>query len=202
MLFRSTLVPRNVYSLTPAPAPEKVLLYTFDSRSEALPALVEQPYGKGRMLYQTVTIGASLYAQEGTVGQDWRYNHDPALEALYKQILQRILGDTPWWRTDAPDRIHTTILRQPDALTIHFLNGAASYLKHGEIMPEFCPNPAWPPLQQDISFTIPCDAAKEVYAVSPDFQGRKPIPFFLANGKLTATLPKALLKAYTIVWIK
>lgn len=196
------IAPRGAYALSPAPSQEKTLVYSFDSKRKPLPALVEQPFGKGKLLYQSVIIGASLYAQEGTVGQDWRYRHDPVLEDFYKRVLSRILADSRWWQTDAPDRIHTTIFRQPGALSIHFLNGAASNLNFGEKMPEYCPKIAWPPLSRDITFTIPCDKATQVYAVSPEFKGRKLLDFNVTDGKLTAKLPKELLHAYTIVWVK
>jgi len=45
---------------------------------------------------------------------------------------------------------------------------------------------------------------QKVYAVSPDFAGEKNLKFHYdpASKSATVTLPAALLKVYTIVWIE
>jgi hypothetical protein len=177
-------------------------LYLFDAAGHARPVLISRPYGKGRILYQTAPLPAALFESEGVLNKPWLFELDETLAQFCRETYRAVFADALHWQTDAPPKVYTTLYSQGDATAIHFLNGGGANLKKGQPMTYAAPNPAWPALPKDITFTIPCAKASEVYAASPDFQGRKPIPFTIKDGRLTATLPKSLLHAYTIVWVK
>ena len=46
------------------------------------------------------------------------------------------------------------------------------------------------------------DGVKQVYAVSPDYEGRIPLAYKMDGGKVTVTLPKTALKTYTLVYVE
>ena len=70
-------------------------------------------------------------------------------------------------------------------------------------MKNTAPEPAFPQLAEDVVFTIPAPACQSVCAYSPDFAGERKLAFTQnQDGTITATLPKDLLTAYTIVRIK
>ncbi|MPN03474.1 hypothetical protein SDC9_150704 [bioreactor metagenome] len=87
-------------------------------------------------------------------------------------------------------------------ILVNFLNGTGTSLAPGETIPGQLTRPAWPALTEDIEFLLPGIKAQTVYAVSPDFEGHKALPFSVSTDGLHVTLPKELLKAYTIVYIK
>jgi len=86
-------------------------------------------------------------------------------------------------------------------LFVHLLNGLGTKLKKGEPVTNNPPGEAWPPLAQDIEMTFPGLAVQEVYAVSPDWQGRRLLNVQMQDNAVRIVLPKELLKAYTIVVI-
>ncbi len=177
-------------------------LYLFDAAGRALPALVARSHGKGRILYQTASLPGELFASEGVTNMTWEFELDETLASFCREYYGTVFADALHWRTNAPAKVYTSLYRQGDATVIHFLNAAGANLKKGETMSAAAPGPAWPELQEDITFTIPCKKAEEVHAVSPDFPDRQLLPFTIKDGELTATLPKSMLHAYTIVWIR
>ncbi len=178
-------------------------LFAFDRANRPLPVIYEKPLGKGRVVYQATTLPAALYAAEGgRIGDKWTFALDQNLAEICREHYRKTFAKAMYWQTDAPPKVYTTLYRQGDATLVHFLNATGANPQKGTVITPAAPNPAWPELQQDITFTIPRDKAREVYAVSPDFQGRQPLQFSIKDGLLTATLPKAMLHAYTIVWIK
>ena len=88
-------------------------------------------------------------------------------------------------------------------MLIHFLNGlGTNNLAYGEVMTDKIKGDPFPAITKDITFTLekPLFTIGKVYAVSPDFQGRKELKSqTLADGSVKAVLPKELLKIYTIV---
>ena len=104
---------------------------------------------------------------------------------------------------DAPEKIYSTYYRSDDAEIIHLLNARGANPQYGEILKATCPEEPFPVVDQDITITVTAPAnVKEVYAVSPDFEGRKALKFTKENNQLKIVLDKGLLKAYTLVWIK
>ena len=165
---------------------------------------VEKPYGKGRIFYRAVPLAAKLKANETTPPQKWTYNADPKLEAYYRSRVAALLKPASYWQVSLPDKVYTTIWREANgSQVIHFLNATGANIKYDEVMKNTAPNPAFPQLAEDIVFTIPAPACQSVCAYSPDFAGERKLAFTQnADGTITATLPKELLKAYTIVRMK
>ncbi len=195
--------PLAACAIAPAPPAEKILLYAFDKAGKATPALVKQPYGKGVFLYQSVAIASALFATEGAVGRPWTYDHDAPLEAFYRDRLDTASAAFCDCRISAPDQVHITLYRQGDALVLHFLNATGADIKAGETLSANAPANAWPAPAAPITIAIPCGfTPREVYAVSPDFQGRQPVRHLVKDGRVNIILPPALLKAYTLVWIR
>ena len=171
-----------------------------------IPVYFERKVGKGRLFYQTTRLTAAMYAMEGGVGGKWGFERDDALADLLHAELGRILADARVWETDAPRKVYATIYNEPRRTLVHFLNATgADWLKKGEVMTDVIPASVFPPIAKDIRFTLrqPARPVSQVYAVSPDFQGRKPLQWKQeANGAVSAVLPAGLLKVYTIVCLE
>ena len=60
----------------------------------------------------------------------------------------------------------------------------------------------FPQVAEDIVFSVVRDNVKQVYAVSPDYEGRIPLAYKMDGGKVTVTLPKTALKTYTLVYVE
>ncbi len=192
--------PLSAWTLTPAPA--TALLYGFTAQGQKLPLLVEKAYGKGKLFYQAASLGGAFCAPEVSPPKKWEFRIDEKLETLFRGELARIMAPGHYWTTDAPDQVFTAIWHDDDELLVHFLNATGANIKAGEEMVPTAPKVPYPPLAKDITFTLPGNYASAV-AVSPDFDGRKPLVLKdNADGTTTVTLPKDLLKAYTIVRLK
>lgn len=191
--------PVNYFPLQGRFRPESALYIIFNQ--QRLPCWIEQPYGKGKMIYQPLELAGALYAPEVSPGKKWQFERDDALAELLHRELRRMLGDAALWQTDAPEKVYTTLYREPDRLLVHFLNATGVAIKKGEVMTDRAPEVAYPALAQDISFTVsPGFPVRQVYAVSPDFAGRKELSFAVTpGGECQVALPKAMLNVYTIV---
>ncbi|MBE6366741.1 MAG: hypothetical protein E7052_02375 [Lentisphaerae bacterium] len=198
-----TLQGKSMWYRLSKPFPKKSLLWGLNENNKLLPVFAEAAYGKGRFYYEIIPLAQLLFFDEGRILEPWRNQLDEKLAAQYAQALRKIFSNALYWQTDAPQKVYSSIYRQDKALAVHFLNGMGAHLKKGEPLPMSLPKVPFPPLKKDITFTIPAENVQSVYAVSPDFDGRKPLSF-KANSDQTVTivLPKDLLKAYTIVWIK
>ena len=84
-------------------------------------------------------------------------------------------------------------------VVVHFLNATACEPPKDALAPLEPPKPPFPALRSDISITVPFAFAR-ASAVSPDFGGVRELEVRRnADGTRTVTLPKDLLKAYTLV---
>ncbi len=183
--------------------PSRSPLYGFDETGKAWPLVFEAKCGKGRLVYQAAPIALSLFADEVAMRKPWDFELDEPLARMYRRYLLEALDGASPWRVEAPTQVFAELYRHDGALVAHFLNATGATLKKGEIVqPEPPHGVAWPALAEDIRFTLEAPQAREVYAVSPDFAGRKPLPFTRDGAKITVTLPRKLLKAYTLVWMK
>ena len=181
--------------------PTKSLLWGINDKDQKYPLMIEKKYGKGTFFYQPITLAFHLNAPEGYVGKKFDFQIDPWLDKTFRNLLSQIIGDAAYWSTNAPDLLLTTIYRQDNETIIHFLNAMAGAPAFNTPVEYGVPEPAFPPLQEDVTFTIPCVNPARVYAVSPDFDGEIDLKFTVANGKLTATLPKQYMYVYTLVKI-
>ena len=168
-----------------------------------LPVFIEKTYGKGKFIYTPMQMSGNLYAREGSVGKKWYFKRDDQLAKLMHQVLAEQLKSARIWQTDAPEKVYTTIYAEKSRMLVHFLNGqGTSSLGPQEVMTADIKGDPFPPITRDITFTLEKTpfAIGKVYAVSPDFAGRKALPSqTLDNGNVKVILPKELLKIYTIV---
>ena len=165
--------------------------------------LVERPCGKGRMVYSAAPRGEPFEMPSLVQGREYTFAPDPAAEAAFRAEVARWIGDARWWSVSAPDKVYTSVWREKSgALAIHFLNVAGADNKPGEVITPKSPTPAFPPLKDDITFTIPADGPVRAVATSPEFSGRRPLEASLMNdGRAKVVVPASLFSAYLFVRI-
>lgn len=124
-----------------------------------------------------------------------------AAATAFRRRLAALVERDAWWTVDAPDDVYTSVWREYDeTITIHFLNASGTAPKIGENLAFEAPETAFAPLVHDIRFTVPED--ESAVAVSPDFHGERRLKAERAPDRsLTVTLPKELLRIYTLVRI-
>ena len=185
------------------PRPSRALLWARNAQNARYPLMVKKSYGKGTFYYQPITLAFHLNSPEGYVGKKFDFELDPWLDKVFRGVLSKIVGNANIWKVDAPDLVLTSIYQQDNSLYCHFFNATIGPIAKGEIMPYGVPEPAFPPMQKDITFEIKSAKPVKVVAVSPDFPDEKALQYTYneANGMLKVTLNKELLKAYTIVRI-
>lgn len=179
-------------------------LYT-DPQGNQHQALYQAQYGKGRFYYSPLLIGVPANATEIRTDAEFVFVRQEQSESIGQQILAEIVQDSsPWTAVDVPEAVLTAIYEDQGETVLHFLNATGSQLQPGQMVPVKAPEVAFPPLSSDIRFVLPLNQAPSAaYAVSPDFQERKPISFKrLPQGGYEFTLPASHLQAYTLVRIK
>ena len=196
---KAVLLKRPMYLDYLVPPETPALLYGFNYRHKMAPLAVVKNYGKGRMVYLTAQLGLPFYEPEAAVGRPWPFELDRKLESLYRALLEDVVTPGRFWQVKAPDKVFTALWRDGNKLLIHFLNGTGANMKAGEILTDRAPQDPYPALTEDIVFTVPGNY-RSAAAASPDFVGRKSLVLKKnGDGCVTVTLPKELLKAYTIV---
>ena len=165
------------------------------------PICIDKPFGKGRFCYFPRLEAERFWARELSPPKKWAFDPNPKGQAAFRKMMARLVGDAAVWRTDAPDKIVTTIWRQKDGtFVVHFLNEQGANLKPGEAMTAESPEPAFPEIGRDIVFSIPARNVRRVTAASPEFEGERELPFrSLSDGRMEVTLPKGLFRAYVLV---
>ena len=167
------------------------------------PLTTVRPLGKGKVVFHHAALGANLAASEYTPGDTYRFAYDAQLAQCFRAILKAEFADAnAGFATDAPSTVYTNLFVQDDKSIIHLLNASGATIKNGEVMQRGAPKIPFPPIDQDIHLTIRRANATSAYAVSPDYPGRQPLAFRLDNGQCRITLPKGLLKAYTLVFVQ
>jgi len=133
------------------------------------------------------------------------FNPDPKKQTAFRESVRALVkGATVWKTAHIPDFVYTSLWRERNGDTlVHFLNSTGTNIKYGDVMPDATPEPAFPPLKEDIRFALPARAGVRVTASSPDFAGEVELETRrTGDGLLAVSLPKNLLKAYTIVRIR
>ena len=194
------------YSLLPSADSKygscKVLHYA--DKAKKYPLVLEKSYGKGKFIHHAGFIGAPLSEGEYGYNKKYTFKLDTVLDKFYKELMKKEFANADSaFSTDAPEKVYTTWYRSKDAEIIHLLNATGAKPQLGQVLRAFCPEEPFPTVEQDINVSIPSPASvSEVYAVSPDFAGRKALKYTRNGDKLNVVLDKGLLKAYTIIWIK
>ena len=159
--------------------------------------------GKGRIAYDPTRRGEEFEFQELGPRTVNKFNPDPVREKAFRDELAAFTRDCSVWKVDAPDKVYTAMWKERNGNTvIHFLNGMACVPPLGVLPPADPPENPFPELAADIVFTLPFKVS-EATAASPDFDGVRRLEAKRnPDGTCTITLPKGLLKAYTLVRIR
>ena len=177
-------------------------LMTFVRGKNELPALIRTRYGKGTVVLTGFMFGAPSHAREAGVGAKVKFQPLKDLEELHMAVLKKCdLVPNVWNPGDLPVGVLTSVYRDGKKIMVHFLNATGSKYKPGETIPAVLKGDIFPQLEKDIVFTVPGDF-KQARAASPDFAGFKALQCKRLNGELQVTLPKELLKVYTVVHLE
>jgi hypothetical protein len=179
---------------------EPVRFFPLKNRREHM---LTQDYGKGKLFYLNIMLGSALYAAEGTPGRMWTFKLDPQVDKIYRDLLNKITAGAQCWQINAPEMVLTSLYKQENQVVAHFLNATGCVNTAGEPMKADLPDPAFPAIAEDITFTLP-GKYQSAYAVSPDFAGRQALEtvFDPAANTTCITLKKELFKVYTIVFVQ
>ena len=138
------------------------------------------------------------------VGLKMNFELDKKTSAACKHLWQSLLKDAQagTWSCNAPEKVLATLYKQKQYHYAHFLNATGVNLKVGDVIQFTIPDNAFPALKEDIVFTLPGKKLTTAEAASPDFDGWKPLKVSVKDNSTTVTLPKELLKVYTLIRIK
>ena len=168
-----------------------------------VPLMIEKSYGKGKMFYASAVMGAQLWEREGNMKTPSRaVDFDPALDSFYRQAMREAAAAGRVWSVNAPGKVVTALWRNDKMIYVHFFNATGVTVKGGDKVDPLAPRVPYPALQEDITFTLNDVKNGKVTAYSPDFEGGKELKSSYENGKLTVTLPKELIKVYTLIHVQ
>ncbi len=184
-------------------------LFAKSNNHQEAPIGFEANYGKGKFFYCSAQLGGNLYEPETTINKKWSFVKDEKLAKLYMSILQQATGKDPFITpANIPESVFVSVYAQPGKdggiiTMVHLLNGSGVVNKKDEDVRTKAFNPAWPELKEDLIFNLPLASISEAYAASPDFSGPKSVPYKkLENGQYQITVPKDILKSYSIIYLK
>lgn len=164
--------------------------------------IITRKHGKGTFHYQTSALASPLTASEKR-DQKWGFEVDRQLYDIYSGVLRKVIGNASVWQIQAPENVYTTLYRQGNQTIAHFLNATAVNPGKDDIIKSGAPKPPFPSLKNDIVFSLPLKKLNKAWAVSPDFSGQQNLKFRkLTDNIYEITLPKELLKAYTLVYME
>ncbi len=172
------------------------------------PAGISVRCGLGTVSYISGRIGSLNEEDEKTYKQEWTFEWDQkAFEfqrVLYNLLLVR--GST-FEPVDIPRKVFVTVYKQREGnrvfTLVHLLNATGSNMQKGQIVPKGVEGEAFPELSKDLKFRIKSSGVKKAFATSPDFPGHVSLPVRpVEDGWQEITVPKQLLKCYSIIWIE
>ena len=176
-------------------------VFGFEPVDDRKGAVVVRPLGKGRIAYDPTRRGEAFEFQELGPRTVNKFNPDPVREKAFREELAEFTRGSSIWEIEAPDKVYTAMWKERNGdVVIHFLNAMACDPPVGVLAPFDPPENPFPDLPADIVFTLPFDASG-ASAASPDFDGVRSLPVKRNGVGSTVTLPKGLLKAYTVVRI-
>ena len=168
-----------------------------------VPLLVGKKYQKGDFYYSATSIPAAFFALEYQVRNEWPFQWNKGLEAFFQKLFAQVAQPAAVWLVKAPRLVHSELYhRKTGGYVAHFLNATGTELEKGQMIIGGLHKEAWPALKEDIMFSLRDGNVKSAYAVSPDFEGHKPLKLKKVGERTEITLPKELLKAYTIVYVE
>ena len=151
---------------------------------------------------EVIRFEAAKFRMKGAFeGDPFVYDATEEDERKFRAEIRPWAEKSSPWRVQAPAQVATSLYRESDgAWAVHFLNLTGVHLKAGDIPPMNAPDPAFPPIADDIAFTLPFGARAE--ATSPDFADARELPVEKVETGIRVTVPKELLKTYLFVRVK
>ena len=147
-------------------------------------------------------MGMKLAEAEYSPGDKYNFDYDANYAAAFRTLLKKEFANADCnFSVEAPENIYTAFFREGDRQVVHLLNAAGRTVKFGEIMKRGAPKEPFPLLAQDINISLERSKVSKIYAVSPDYPGRRELKFTHKDNICSFTLPKELLKAYTLIFI-
>ncbi|MCC7300957.1 MAG: beta-galactosidase trimerization domain-containing protein, partial [Verrucomicrobia bacterium] len=174
------------------------------------PLIVEQQYGKGRIIYCAVALGGKNYEIEKSYGSEWDFVlNEPAKDFFIDTVRNVVLKDDKlsFEGIEIPEDVLVSVYSQnvggTNTTVVNLLNAIAtkSMKKPGQKLPAEAPAPAWVNSDKDIVFdiTLPSSLTR-AFAASPDWSGQQEVSAVsLGKGVYRVTVPKELLKCYTLI---
>jgi hypothetical protein len=180
--------------------------FVINDKGTAVPALVCNKIGKGKIYFSPAIFATPAYSIEVTSKNIIKFQRKPQAEALAWQILDMFI--TPehriWDASGIPEQVLTSIYKTTgNRIAVHLLNATKSNYKTGDKVPSVAPENAYEPLNEVMSFVIPnVGSVKTVYAYSPDFEGKKVLPYTVQDNAVKVTVPAGTLQCYMIIYIE
>ncbi len=184
----------------PKPGTRNLVSYAY----APAPLVATKKVGKGLVYWFNAELTRGLYMEEWfQPGMKFRFILDPVQNALVQELLTSFIGDAATFKLTAPENVFTSFYRDGDTLMVHFLNHTGFRCEPGQILSWNVAEDAFPPLSKPIQGAVKVKRKiSEVYAVSPDFKGRKQLTFTQNGDTVKFTFPPELLKVYTIVKLR
>lgn len=169
---------------------------------DGVPALLAAPDGAGTVWFFNADFATPLFEPEYTVGATYGFAPDQVAERCFREQLRAIVGAAAIWSAELPDRVFTSLHRQGRQWIVHLLNNTGNTVRPGDVLKNGVPDPAFPPLADDLRFTGRFGRVTRAYAVSPDWPGEAELEFeALPDGRCRVTLPKERFRVYTLVYL-
>lgn len=134
------------------------------------------------------------------------YRFDPNREttALNEKILEKTVEPMMFKSISIPSKVLVTAYQDTgkgrSSVMVHLLNATGVKVKHGDTLP--LPDPAWEPINEDISFEITLPSFKKAYYASPDEEGHKKVNVEkTGKNRYKVRVPKGTVEKYGIVYL-
>jgi hypothetical protein len=160
------------------------MLYSLRDRKNEVPAVFAAPYGKGKIIYSAIPWGAGVMEKE--VGPHTPYEWNPSAELMQntRNIMQSLQPAQSIIKfTQLPPEVISTVngIRLDDGkemVVVNLMNFTGARPRLGK-MAGATAKATRGKIACDVVFDLRCDSSKvaEVYAVSPEFSGRKKLSF-------------------------
>lgn len=164
-------------------------------------------YGRGKWVYfmhrPGFSVGQLPYrgAKEFPAVPEEEQKLQRAL--IIEAVLWAVGNEFPVTVKEAPDGLLIKAFQHQDskrqAIVVHLLNcRGAEPVKFGEVIPEKYPV-KFPSLEKDIILELRLDSIKQVYLISPDWPGKKPVKVNPVNNGYRLIIPADTLKRYEVL---
>jgi hypothetical protein len=167
---------------------------------------MEADYGRGKIMYLSGQFAVDCRTAEVGVHKKITAEKSPAMFKLYTGILRRFMGNQlNFEAVDMPENVLCTVYRQNTSIMVNLVNATGTKThKIGKVIAPKAPKTPFPALKKDIVFKVKIPTLKQVFVTSPDFNGeQRPAKFKKSSdGYYEITVPKELVKSYSIVWLQ